>query len=179
MNAADAAKLTILYHAGLVDDSARTYPELVATFRPFNGLYEESFAELIFAIYTISSDMIRESSIDQKFVFSLWWICDRARVLVLDPDSALQRSKRIDIQSLNRVKWWVDVVESFSLRALQGLDRPMCMSRLMQYFVAVPPKDVSVYKFVVSLVQESLMYDDADIAEEARQASVILQFESE
>ena len=177
MNIKDA-KSAILFHAGMDAPEQQSCQVFVGMFRPYDKLDERPFSEIIYAMLILHPALSRTTKIDRLTAFSLWGICDAARRLSLSPQSPVQHNNRIDAVSLRRVEWWTDSIEVMALRTLQGLDRPVCLSRFVQYIIDMTPAETSYYSYLQPFLQEAIDYDDSDIASEALRASQILGFEN-
>lgn len=164
-----------MYHAGVLEDRVSSNPELVATFRPLSEIRDESLAELMEALSVVCSSIALESAVSRRLAFALWWVCQSARVLILDPECVIRKSKKIDTKSIERIKCWIDAFETASLRALQGLDKRLCMARFLEYLAAFPPEKPSVYGFCHSIIQECRSCGDEDIVEIAERAAKALE----
>jgi hypothetical protein len=169
------AKRQILFHAGWALSSVSGSPSFLEWLRPYQGLSELAFAEIIHSIIIWHPHTVTSQIVDKEIVHALWDLCYQARGLVLRTNSSVQTNKLIASDDLERLWWWIDAIESASLRTLQGLDLPIALHRFMEYLVRFPKIDHKPYRFVIPLLTLSLAFDDEDVRDTASKASTLLR----
>lgn len=164
------ARRLILDHAGFIITEGKV--GLVGRLRPFQGLLEEDFAELVQALIGVFPELQASSSVNRTLVAALWDMCHSARILVLNPDSGVRRNKLVAPDDLEKCQQWIEAIESFALRALQGLDLPMCLFRVTEYILSCRPFDLGPYRAILPDLESCQHYDDQDVAESAKRAAI-------
>jgi hypothetical protein len=119
----DQAKRLILLH-GLGIEVPDPDPLLkhgfIGCLRPYSGLREHNFHELIEALLVVGERFHGAAMVDREIVFALWHICATARRYGIWPDGMLRRNKLISAEDVARLERWVDVIERMSTRLLIG-----------------------------------------------------------
>ena len=167
------AKQRMLFHAGFSPDFTHD-GSFLGRLRPFQGLSETTFADICESMIVWYPLFKETDSVDKDVLKSIWWICDRTRMLVLRPDSSVRKNELISIVDLRKLTAWIDVIESGALGMLQGLDLPMCTFRLMEYLTQFPIEQPRLYAFLKPYLEMSLCYDDDDVRSTAEQVAGIL-----
>jgi hypothetical protein len=169
------AKRQILFHAGWDLSSVSGSPCFLERLRPYQGLSELAFAEVMNSIMIWHPSLVAAQMVDKQIVTALWDLCCRTRGLVLRPNSSVQTNKLITSDDLERLRWWIEVIESASLGTLQGWDLRMAMHRLMEYLVQFPNIEHKPYAFLMPLLTSSLTFDDEDVRDTASKAIALLR----
>ena len=171
MNTKDAIDL-LRTHAGITFSECNL--GMVGRFRPYTGLNESDFVEVLTAILQLHSEWMNSEFIEKAAISAIWEICDRSRVLMLDPQSQIRRNKLAPESELARLAYWVGAIEHLVGGTLRGLDLPYCMHRVIEYIIHRRYVDISNFIFIKDLVQTCAVCDDSDIASDASTALSIL-----
>jgi len=158
-------KQCIQNHAGHLHNQSDI--GLVGSLRPFAGLSEAAFASLLNAIFEWRQTLDGAERIDREIVFALWDICRRCRQLALVERSLLSTNKIISEAELLRLKTWVDIIETASIRTLQGQEAHLCFSRLFEYLAGCQSCDLNNYLFVSAMLPVAKSDSDNEIRTDA------------
>jgi hypothetical protein len=169
----EEAEHRLLIHAGLMVEGEEQ--NFTRRLRPYQGLDDGDFAELIQCVMILHPDIAGVSTVDRKLCAALWWICEHSRILALRPQSALRRNKLITERDLARLERWVEVFEYFSIKMLMGLDLVDCAYQFLVYIGECSSEDLRRYEFALPLAEQAQRSDDSDIAEAANQAYLLLR----
>ncbi len=117
------AKRCILIHAGRVASTRAHEAEIeergfLAALRPYRGLNDESFHELVEAILVSESLFGGDSGADRELVLAIWELCHLARVVGLDSGGLLKRNKLIAVEDAIRLESYVNTIERTALLLL-------------------------------------------------------------
>jgi hypothetical protein len=83
-------------------------PGFLASLRPYSGLREENFLELLEVIRVLSPHLRGDTPLDKEIIGDLWTICTCARVWGLHPDGMLRRNGLVTPDDVARLEEWVD-----------------------------------------------------------------------
>ena len=101
----DEAKQRLLSHAG---------PDLETGFlrmlRPYGGLREESFHQVMDALAVLGPSLGRGSTVDRQVMEALWGICVLGRGWGVEPDGMLRRNKLISEDDVQRLAEWIRII---------------------------------------------------------------------
>lgn len=172
MNAVKA-KERIRLHAGLVIREGE--PCLVGRLRPFAGIAEADFADLVEALVTLHPLLTSVSAIERELCAALWDICYRARALALDRDSSIRRGGLASDAELSTLAAWIDCIESFVLRMLHGVDLGSCLFHVLEYVAQEKFHDWRLFGFLAPVVEVLRESDDSDVAEVAAVVTKVLR----
>ncbi|HET6611325.1 MAG TPA: hypothetical protein VFG83_05020 [Kofleriaceae bacterium] len=90
--------------------------------RPYKGLREEVFADLLVAVRAVSEDIRSAEPLDRNLVSALWGICHFTRAWALAPDSMLRRNQLITAEDVDRLDTWIDGLSYAIAMLLDGAD---------------------------------------------------------
>jgi hypothetical protein len=88
--------------------------------RPYAGLKEENFHEVMEALFAIAESTSASATVDRELFSSVWWMCYLARLWGVEPTGMLRRNKLITENDVTRLARWIDVVEYSALHILSG-----------------------------------------------------------
>ncbi|MCO5169406.1 MAG: hypothetical protein M9894_23935 [Planctomycetes bacterium] len=111
----------LLAHAGNRSDDPRSDTGFTGMLRPYTGLRESNFVEVMEALYCLR-DELRGDLIPRCCVASAWDLCRTARTLGLSPRTSLQRNRLISADDVQRLASWVETIEASTLFLLHGKD---------------------------------------------------------
>jgi hypothetical protein len=94
-------------------------PGLIRMLRPYRGLHEEYFHELVAAIRAVASSLRMDAHMDPELMGSLWSILVYVHAYALAPDSSLQHNHLISSQDLATLHDWVRTI-GFLVSGLQA-----------------------------------------------------------
>jgi hypothetical protein len=122
MNTLQARELLLLHSFRL---PALDHPKMTGGFlgslRPYQGLNEGNYHEVMEAIYTLAPQL-QGQELDREIVSALWSICYLARLWALEPDGMLQRNGLITVEEVRRLEEWVNAIGWAVMMLLEGGD---------------------------------------------------------
>src|SRR5262249_9474827 len=96
--------------------------------RPFSGLREENFLQVIHAIVALKPHLAGQQVWERRLVEGLWELTKTARAWGLDPGSMLQRNRLLSTADTARLLRWVNCIEMAVSRLLRGGDPEEAMA---------------------------------------------------
>jgi hypothetical protein len=125
MNYEEAVNLILMQGAGR-DDVRREQVFLQDGFlgclRPFSGLREENFIELMRAIIALKPHLSGAAAWELRLVQGLWELTTRARHWGLDQNGMLQRNQLLSDAESRRLLLWVQCIEMAVSRLMNDGD---------------------------------------------------------
>lgn len=124
MDYATARHLLLLHGPGAEDANGNPLSlddGFLGCLRPYSGLREANFHQVMQAVLVAGSHFGNASHIDRETVRSAWEICATARRYGLEPCGMLQRNKLISPGDTAQLARWVDLIERTMLRLLGGV----------------------------------------------------------
>src|SRR5438128_1239377 len=110
MSAEQAKELLLLHSFSYPDvDHPKMTSGFLGSLRPYRGLNEENYHEVMEAIRTLAPQL-QASEVDREVISALWAICYLARLWGLEPDGMLQRNGLIEPADIERLSKWLDTV---------------------------------------------------------------------
>ncbi len=97
-------------------------PGFVGSLRPFSGLREENFRQVMAAIISLRPHLARTVVWDRELVEGLRGLTTTARQWGLDPNGMLQRNRLVSAEDSVRLLQWVVCLESAVSRLMRGGD---------------------------------------------------------
>lgn len=82
----------------------------LGSLRPYQGLREENYHEVMQAIIAISSHLKNSSSVDKDIISALWSICDLTRTWGIEPNGMLRRNNLIMPMDLKKLSYWLHTI---------------------------------------------------------------------
>lgn len=122
MTAAEARELLLLHSFSYHDlDHPKMVGGFLGSLRPYQGLNEKNFHELMEAIGVLAPQLQAEK-VDREIVSALWAICFLARLWGLEPDGMLQRNGLIAPEDIKRLSDWLEILGYAVMILLEGVD---------------------------------------------------------
>lgn len=122
----EAAVNTILMHGIGRDDvplgEALTRDGFLGCLRPFSGLREENFAQVMEAIIALGTFLAGQRAWESRLVEGLWCLTTTARLWGLDPGGMLQRNGLLSAADTTRLLGWVQCIEMAVSKMLRDGD---------------------------------------------------------
>jgi len=120
----DVAREIILGHgSGYTDSNGEPCcldDGFLGILRPYRGLREANFHEVMQAIFVLGADFHSEPTVDREVVESIWSMCGTARHWGLHPKGMLRRNNLISSDEQNLLSKWIDVIEGSCFILLRG-----------------------------------------------------------
>lgn len=137
----DEARLCLLMHGPGTED-ADGQPLILrdgftASLRPYTGLHEKNFHQVMEALLTVGERLHKEELVDRETVRAVWMICETGRGWGLHPQGMLQRNKLITAADTLRLELWIDTIQSTALRLLGGWPPHWAVYNYARYVAAV------------------------------------------
>jgi hypothetical protein len=124
----DEAKKALLLHAG---------PDLKTGFlgmlRPYGGLHEESFHEVMAALAALGPSLGSGSAVDRQVMNSLWGICVLAECWGVAPDGMLRRNNLISAGDVQRLAEWIKIISWAVMFLLDGAGEEAAFEAYKRY----------------------------------------------
>jgi hypothetical protein len=92
----------------------------LAMLRPYKGLIEGNFHEVMQALRVVAPDLQNGTSIDRNLVTALWGTCHYARAWALEPEGMLQRNHLIKAADQERLADWLNIISDTVSNLLEG-----------------------------------------------------------
>jgi hypothetical protein len=121
----EAVNLILMHGIGRDDvplDQALTQDGFLPSLRPYAGLREENFLQVLRAIIALAPHLAGRQVLERRLVSGLWELVQRARAWGLDPNGMIQRNKLMSAADTQRLWLWVTCLELAISRLLQGID---------------------------------------------------------
>jgi hypothetical protein len=121
----DAVNLILMHGIGREDvplADALLPDGFLACLRPYSGLREENFLQVMEAIIALKPHLAGSAVWERRLVEGLSGLTTTARLWGLDPDGMLQRNRLISEQDSRRLLQWVNCIEMAVSRLLRGGD---------------------------------------------------------
>jgi hypothetical protein len=158
----DEGKHRLMVHAGLVVDPA-SMPGLLGTLRPYQGIQEALFHDLVEAIFAISSSLSSpEPHVDKDVVHSLLYINRLVRTGATEPTGPLRRNRLITDADVATLERWLDVVERVVLRYLRGLQHHVALFAYVEYLEQSKSSPTAQQQFIIPILLELVEHGDSD-----------------
>lgn len=112
MDSERAKELLLLHSCGHPDlHDPKWSGGFLGSLRPYTGLNEDNFHEVMAAIVAVAPHLADERYLDREIVNALWSLCMMARNWGLHPNGMLQRNGLIGGQDVERLEGWVEAIE--------------------------------------------------------------------
>lgn len=107
-------------HTGMFENWA---PEsgLLGSLRPYRGLRDEDFGEVVEAMLALGDQCLRPARIDPEVVLAVWQTCHYIRWWGTDEDSLLRQNNLLAREDLRKLRQWELTIERIALGFLKGL----------------------------------------------------------
>ena len=111
MTVSEAREL-ILAHAVAVpfESHPRVANGFIGMLRPYNGLIERNFDEVMQALHTLAPLFQKDAILDRALMTALWDICITTRSWALDPEGMIRRNDLITSDDIARLSNWLDTI---------------------------------------------------------------------
>ena len=156
------AKELLLTHAGLAINQA-SEKGLLASLRPYRGIREEDFSEVMEALISLYPSFSTTDVVDRELPYALWTICQRVRVLAVRPNAKLVKNKLISETDARKLAQWIDVIEKVSLQFLRGTAIHDALLALFDHLACREERPVTRFGFLVPLLIESLRSHEPEV----------------
>jgi hypothetical protein len=90
--------------------------------RPYHGLKEENFHEVMEAIISLAQPLGSDPLLERDLINALWGLCHYARQWGVHPDGMLRRNNLISASDVARLENWIDTITSTVALLLDGAD---------------------------------------------------------
>ena len=106
------ARQSLLLHsfAGNDVDDPRMSAGFLGSLRPYRGLVEENFFEVMEALKAVAPNLQSGDGLDRDVVSSLWDICLFARCWGVQADGMLRGNNIISEEDVSRLEKWIDTI---------------------------------------------------------------------
>ena len=123
------AKQTLLLHS--FSHSDLSHPKMATGFlgslRPYQGIKEENFREVMEAIKSLAEYFQKEPLLDKEIVNALWGICHLARAWGVHPDGMLRRNNLISEKEHLQLEEWIETISYATMMLLDGCDMDIAL----------------------------------------------------
>lgn len=106
------------YHAGNRDEE-RAIPSFVGMLRPYRGLHEAAFVDVMDCIRALAPEL-GAGALPRSLVTNLWAVCWYPRYWGLSEGSMLRRNALISESDQQRLSEWLDRISNAVSRLLEG-----------------------------------------------------------
>ena len=90
--------------------------------RPFTGLREENFLQVLEAIISLAPHLAGKDSLERRLVFGMWELIRRTELWGLDPNGMIQRNRLMSDDDTKRLRLWYRCLEMAVSKLLRGND---------------------------------------------------------
>ena len=121
----DAVNVILMQGIGRKDvplGDALTPDSFLGCLRPFSGLREENFQQIMDALVALKPHLAGQAVWERRLVEGLWGLTTTARLWGLDPDGMLQRNRLLSADDTARLLRWVRCIEMAVSCLLRGGD---------------------------------------------------------
>ena len=117
----ETARLLLSFHSGqnLHVDDPRWINGFLGMLRPYQGLREEAFHEVMECITALASDLAADR-LERESISALWSICHLGRAWGLEAEGMLRRNGLINPRDIERLSDWIDCISYCMLCLLDG-----------------------------------------------------------
>jgi hypothetical protein len=123
MNYDDAVNLILMHGVGRDDvplEHALLEHGFLGCLRPFSGLREENFLQVLQAIIELKPHLVGAKVWERRLVEGLWGLTTTARLWGLDSNGMLQRNHLLSNEDTRRLLLWIHCIEMAVSRLLRG-----------------------------------------------------------
>jgi hypothetical protein len=117
----DEARTLLAFHAGthLEVTDPRWTGGFLGMLRPYGGLREESFHEVI-ACIVVLADELSADRLDRSIISALWGICHLARAWGVEEGGMLRSNALIKSEDVERLAEWIGCISYATFCLLDG-----------------------------------------------------------
>ena len=118
----DEARALLAIHSGSHPDAddPRLANGFLDRLRPYRGLREESFHEIMACIAALADELAGDR-LDRATVSALWDICFLARLWGVDEGGMLRRNGLISADDVKRLAAWLECISFAVMKLLAGV----------------------------------------------------------
>ena len=115
------AKQGLLLHSFALNDAddAQMARGFLGSLRPYIGLREENFREVMAALRVLAPHL-GAPTLEREIVGALWNICHLARAWGVHPDGMLRRNDLISPADAERLDAWIEAISDVTAMLLDG-----------------------------------------------------------
>ena len=131
MDYEEAVNLILMHGPGRDDvplEEALIENSFVGCLRPFAGLREENFLQVMRAIIALTPHLSGAKVWELRLVYGLWELTKTARLWGLDPNGMLQRNRLLSEEDTKRLLLWVHCIEMAVSRLMRNGDPAEAMA---------------------------------------------------
>lgn len=156
------AKQILQLHAGQAEDLRRLW--FLDRLRPYGGLCEADFAEIVECMLTIRSHESGER-VETSIALAISEIGRRSWLWVLRPDSSVRTCRIASDPELELLAEWIDTIQSIWYRMLRGLDLLVCAHPAFCYVASEMCQDPLNFTFLEAAIMQGLSSQDTETAQ--------------
>ena len=122
MDYEEAVNLILMHGVGRDDvplEEALLKEGFLGSLRPFWGLHEENFLQVMRAIIALKPHLAELRTWERRLVEGLWGLTTTARLWGLDPNGMLQRNHLLSAEDTKQLLLWVQCIEMAVSRLLR------------------------------------------------------------
>jgi len=98
--------------------------------RPYTGLNEDNFHEVMAAIVALAPHLLQSRQVDRDIMSSLWSLCRTAHNWGLHPNGMLRRNGLMSNEDVERLEGWVEAIE-WAVLMLLGCERAAPLDEIL------------------------------------------------
>jgi hypothetical protein len=152
----EAAKTELLRHSGCAENS---YDDgFVGCLRPFIGLREGNFHQVIEAVLSVGTEFASSITVERSIAESVLGITVYGRRWGVDEDGMLVRNHLITPDDRQRLRNWVEIIETIMMGLLAGHSPAMTIHAYCEYVATCGWGDN--YSFFLPIVAAAIDCDE-------------------
>lgn len=145
-------------HAGIAD-GPRLRDGIVGMLRPFVGVEERNFHEVVECIFLLH-DELKSDKIDTAIPHSLLSIIAQLTGHAILPNSMLRRNSLMSESDVARMTSWVNIIESASLRYMMRRNHAIALSAYLEYLLLEDVEQFATHAAMFAAIVDSFDQDD-------------------
>ena len=123
MDFQEAKELLLLHSFGHPDiNHPKMERGFLGSLRPYRGLNDENFHEVMQALISLAPHFQHESRVDKEIISALWTICELGRAWGIHRDGMLRRNNLITTKEVTRLEHWIETISYAVFVLLDGGD---------------------------------------------------------
>ncbi len=128
----DEARESLAFHVSAEGDG------FLGSLRPYRGLRESNFHEVMAALRCIAPDL-QGDLVDRSVLRDLWGICHMGRAWGVHPDGMLRRNQLITDADVARLEHWIECISYATFMLMEGPgDETEALSEYLREFPKPP-----------------------------------------
>jgi hypothetical protein len=135
MNKSESLEI-LLQHARL-EEGPRFRTGIVAMMRPFDGIKESNFHEVMECLYLLQGELASDR-LNKDIAYALLNITSALQEAFLFDSSALLRNRLIDKNGSAKLAAWTSIIYSASLSYMRGRGHAVALSAYLEYLLHEP-----------------------------------------